>query len=477
MDEGNQKDVYLCFNTADREWTRNLAAQLESETIDGLPKSRKLTVFFDEWDIDSGENLIKRMNEGLESSRFVAVVLSPEFMKAPWPSFEWTHIVSLDPINDQKRLIPLLRRDVSLDGKAKIALPAPFRALRYIDFRNSAQANTKYAEFVRRIRGLPLQRGAPRTPLAGISPSLVGDEPEESWLPDKVQDVLLGNLLPVASLPRTIWSAETAARKKGEVFAQVEHAEGFILKDKRLYTFGDLTVSGTALRGIVDTKTVQTASRHEWFIQPDRSRWLMNLLNRYLAGYLSRLAIKQERRGRYFFRPHKDGTDRMWENPGDPRRAVAAKKTNQTDGGHFWVHHAARIKFKRIGNGVFLMVEPTYLFTSDGQNPLEGQETGKLAIMWGGRQKNVDILRNFAFWIRTMSNGSPKITIPTGSEPIVVAAAPATARLGWGVKGDAVRISSLLKQVDTELDEAAKDVVVAPQTTDDHEADHDNQSS
>jgi hypothetical protein len=79
----DQKDIYLCFNTADRDWARNLAAQLESETIDGLPTSRRLKVFFDEWDIDSGENLIKRMNEGLQSSRFVAVVLSPKFMKAP----------------------------------------------------------------------------------------------------------------------------------------------------------------------------------------------------------------------------------------------------------------------------------------------------------------------------------------------------------------------------------------------------------
>jgi hypothetical protein len=305
----------------------------------------------------------------------------------------------------------------------------------------------------------------------------VGDEPEESWLPDKLQDVLLGNLLAVVSLPRTIWSAETTAKTKAEVLAKVEHAEGFILKEKRLYTFADLTASGTPLRDIVDSKTVQTLSRHEWLIHPDRARWLMNLLNRYLAGYLSRLAIKQERRGRYFFRPQKDGLDRMWENPGDPRRAVASKKTNQLDGGHFWVHHAARIKFKRVGNSVFLMVEPTYLFTSDGENPLEGQETGKLAIMWGGRQKNVDILRNFVFWIRTMSHGNPKITIPTGSEPIVIAAVPTTARLGWGVKGDAVRISSLLKQVDTELDEAAKDVVVVPQTADDHEEDHDNQSS
>lgn len=129
------KDVYLCYNSADAYWVRNLAEHLESETIDGLPGSRRLRVFLDQWDIDSGESLIQRMNEGMKHSRFVVTVLSPEFMKAPWPTFEWTHIVSEDPMNVQKRLIPVRVRDVTLDGKERIDFCAPFRGLKYIDFR------------------------------------------------------------------------------------------------------------------------------------------------------------------------------------------------------------------------------------------------------------------------------------------------------------------------------------------------------
>jgi hypothetical protein len=125
----------------------------------------------------------------------------------------------------------------------------------------------------------------------------------------------------------------------------------------------------------------------------------MNLLNRCLTGHLSRLAIKQERRGRYFFRP-KDGKKRVWKNTGDREREVAAEKIVPSGKGSFWVHHASRMRFCRIGERVFLQVEPTYLFTSDGEIPLEGQSTGRLSMMWGGKQKNVDILRNFIFWSR-----------------------------------------------------------------------------
>ena len=104
---------------------------------------------------------------------------------------------------------------------------------------------------------------------------------------------------------------------------------------------------------------------------------------------------------------------------------------------------------------VFLQVEPTYLFTSDGETPLVGQSTGRLAMMWGGRQKNVDILRNFIFWAKAMASSQQTIRIDTGGQPIVVLAVPATTKMNVGIEGETVQIGSLLKQFDHELDEVA----------------------
>jgi len=185
------KDLYLCYNKGDVGWVQNLAAQLESETIDGLPTSRRLRVFLDLWDIDSGEGLISKMNNGMKNSRYMATILSPEFMTAPWPTFEWTHIVTLDPINAQKRLIPILRRDVSLDGRKRIDLCAPFRGLKYLDFRHDEDFVRMFRSLVRRVRGQRQERGALRAPLAGAIPAIASEEVEESWRPDKVEEVLL----------------------------------------------------------------------------------------------------------------------------------------------------------------------------------------------------------------------------------------------------------------------------------------------
>src|SRR4051812_39765806 len=97
IDTSVLKDIFLSYNKADKKWVHDLAAQIESETLDGKPDSRKLRVFLDEWDMDAGDNLVNKMNAGLKVSRFFAVVMSPEFFGSGWTNFEWTHVVSQDP--------------------------------------------------------------------------------------------------------------------------------------------------------------------------------------------------------------------------------------------------------------------------------------------------------------------------------------------------------------------------------------------
>jgi hypothetical protein len=95
--------------------------------LDGRPGGRTLRVFFDEWDIQPGENLILRINGGLKRARYVAVILSPDMLAADWPTFEWTSVVADDPTNRKGRLIPLFVRDGTEHGGTRVELPAPFK--------------------------------------------------------------------------------------------------------------------------------------------------------------------------------------------------------------------------------------------------------------------------------------------------------------------------------------------------------------
>jgi len=293
-------DVFLCHNSADKEWVEKLAEQIESETVDGTQDGRPLRVFFDKWDIDCGQNFIQRINQGLKQSRFVAVVISPEFLDAPWTAFEWTHVVSEDPTNVRMRLIPIFRRERSLDGATTSDLPAPFRALNWVDFRRDHEFRKSFQRLIRRVRGLPPDRGKKRRPLASLpSRPLPLPDDRPSAAPDPINDLILSNLLPVSDFPETIWSAPTTARLPKDVWSNIENPPGYLLRDERLYSFSDLSNQKNLFRPIITASEVRGEPLDLWRKVPSRWAWFIELLNRCMGRYLGSMGIKSASGGSF----------------------------------------------------------------------------------------------------------------------------------------------------------------------------------
>ena len=451
-------DVFLCHNGADKDWVRELAEQLESETFDGTTTGRPLRTFFDEWDIDVGENVLLKINKGLLASRYVAIIISPEMLTAPWPSLEWTHIVSEDPTNRKGRIIPIFLRDYSATINEYAELPAPFKALNWIDFRRPDDFQRSFLKLIRKMRDEPPVRGRKRPPRATVRQELIplhspGDEMGAA--PDRVEDILLSNLLPANDYPKTVWFAPTDARESSEVRRLAPESAQFYLQDKQLLTFADLSRQDQPLRAVIDETRVASRPIAAWKDDPVRWRWIMALLNRCLSNHVHRLPIKRDEKGRFFFRPSKDGTARLWQNGNDPERTVAEKKTTPS-GDSFWVHQGARLAFHALGDLLTMCIEPCYVFTSDGVTPLEGKPVGPLSIKWGGKERNAAILRHVVFWARTLARQSTRIEIATGAQPIVLAGIPAFAKTSFGIESDHIGVRSLLTQVDDELQVAAE---------------------
>jgi hypothetical protein len=450
-------DLFLCHNGADKAWVEELAEQVESETFDGTSDGRRLRVFFDKWDIDKGENILLKLNEGLSKARYVAVVLSPEMLQAPWPAFEWTHVVSDDPTNRRGRLIPIYLKDYSETLKTRAEFPAPFKALNWIDFRRKSEFKQSFLQLVAKLRDQKPTRGRQRSPIASVAPLIPpADRPSDS--PDAVNEVILGNLLPVSFYPQTVWFASTSARTAKYVFDKVKHAMPFELQEAKLFTFADLSNKDEPLRVVIDPTTIQTVRLADWKNDPVKWRWAISLFNRCLRNRLFQLPITKDDKGRFFFRTNQDNTDRVWQNSGDPKRTVAAKKVNSDGSQSFWVHHGAWLTFMTLGNGLYLTVEPSYVFTSDGKTPLSGKSVGPLSVQWGGKERNAAILRHITFWGRTLAGGKLRIEIPTGGQLIVASAVPAQARASFGVAEDTLAVRALLEQVEDELEYVAAEL-------------------
>jgi len=103
-------DVFLSHNSAQKDWTRDLARRLRD---DGYK------VWFDEWVLprNAGDNWIDSLAQGVEASRKVALVWSPEFFTKPWPEFEASVIQQMDSIGRQQRIIPLLHTRCDIPKK------------------------------------------------------------------------------------------------------------------------------------------------------------------------------------------------------------------------------------------------------------------------------------------------------------------------------------------------------------------------
>ncbi|HEV2989976.1 MAG TPA: toll/interleukin-1 receptor domain-containing protein, partial [Candidatus Angelobacter sp.] len=92
-------DIFLSHNRAQKDWTRKLAIQFEDKGI---------TVWFDDWHMPAGTVATQGMELGLQQSRHVLLVLSPEFLLSEWTDYETQIAMVLSPANRDRKLVPIL---------------------------------------------------------------------------------------------------------------------------------------------------------------------------------------------------------------------------------------------------------------------------------------------------------------------------------------------------------------------------------
>jgi len=94
--------VFLSHSSKDKPFVRDLARELE---IGG-----EIKVWFDEHEIDYGENAVLKMEEGLDADA-VLLILSPDSVDSNWVKEEWTDAFWDQTNSERIKLAPVLHRD------------------------------------------------------------------------------------------------------------------------------------------------------------------------------------------------------------------------------------------------------------------------------------------------------------------------------------------------------------------------------
>ncbi len=95
-------DVFLSYSSKDKNIVHDLANRLKQ---DGL------RVWLDKWEIKPGNLIPLKIQEGLEKSHTLLMCMSPAYFESEWGRMEHYTLLFRDPINKQRRLIPLLIAD------------------------------------------------------------------------------------------------------------------------------------------------------------------------------------------------------------------------------------------------------------------------------------------------------------------------------------------------------------------------------
>lgn len=128
-------DVFISYNQSDKEWVLYLAKRL---------KRRKFKVFLDEWGIRVGESIPAGVRRGLRESRYIILIMTPEWVNSEWCQLETDTVVVFDPSARRRRIIPILLKDCEI--------PDDIVRLKYIDFRNSTLFEENFDLLVKNLK-------------------------------------------------------------------------------------------------------------------------------------------------------------------------------------------------------------------------------------------------------------------------------------------------------------------------------------
>ncbi len=111
-------DVFISYSSKDKQWVRG----------DLLPALEKhgLRVIIDFRDFRPGAPSVKEIERAVLTSRKTLLILTPDYLASHWTEFENLLLQTLEPANQNLRLIPLL--------KEKCDLPLRLRMLTYVNF-------------------------------------------------------------------------------------------------------------------------------------------------------------------------------------------------------------------------------------------------------------------------------------------------------------------------------------------------------
>src|ERR1051325_1886450 len=107
MTDNFSYDVFLSHSSKDKSLVRSIAERLRTDDV---------RVWFDEWEIHPGDSIPAKIEEGLEHSRVLLLCMSINAFSSDWAQLESGIFRFRDPLNKDRRFVPLRLDETPIKG-------------------------------------------------------------------------------------------------------------------------------------------------------------------------------------------------------------------------------------------------------------------------------------------------------------------------------------------------------------------------
>lgn len=274
-------------------------------------------------------------------------------------------------------------------------------------------------------------------------PSLAGKQalPE----PELLTETVHSTVLPVERVPSNVFMAPPETFDHDEIRKKATRSAPYILHNKKLITFEDLTRKDNAFAPITNHLQATRENASSWWRDPDKYRLYVYLLGRCLNKITGARGLMLDRkRNRYYFLADAPNTERKEKyrplNLGASELSVVWQPIQKSRGepyGH-WLHRAISFRFFHVSDRQWLLaLRPEFHVTTNGRDDYESSEVGSKVTRKKCRMYNHNILSELNFWRDFLSGGQPRIVVRFGKQNLVIGTTLLQTEMTWpGVPGD-----------------------------------------
>ena len=281
----------------------------------------------------------------------------------------------------------------------------------------SIPASDEEIEFIKR-----------RAKIEGYSLSVLSGQP------DKIQEVLYSNLFEVTKLPESVWSADLAVSYE---LPKAARDINYILSNKQLITFVNLTTYNGSLRTFINLNTIHNEPTIRGLSEENKQRKVIALLNKEIATHCHKLGLLHEpNKNKFYFPCDADNREEQWK----PRfrisstRLVAKKIWAEQLKRYIYWHIAVNARFTVVSDKIYLILSPSIQITNEGKTATFGEREGPIITRLMYNKYNSDYLNSLLFWAYKLTDGKEKINLLGGN--IEVSSKPSEANSGIGILFD-----------------------------------------